>query len=320
VLAPASIGFRDLTHADVAFAAEAQGADDPLHPKQPAELLDLWVNTDRSARTLRYAVLADGAPVGWVSMLRWREDTAGSVDVELVVPSAGHDTIDAALAHAEESVLALEARSLVLQVLETNAPAIAVLEARGWERKRRERFWRLELAPNAGRLLELRGAARNRAAAAGVELLTAADLGGEAVFPDLYRVSIATEPDIPSSVPYEPNSYQDWLVWMQPPSLLPERIWIAAVDGRAVGYSSLAFHRSLVETFYTGVLREHRGQGLARALKLETLGQAIELGVAAVETDNDSENAPILHLNAELGYREMTARLEFHKAVGQGAS
>lgn len=55
------------------------------------------------------------------------------------------------------------------------------------------------------------------------------------------------------------------------------------------------------------------GKGLARALKLETLVQAIDLGVAAVETDNDSENAPILHINEELGYAEMPGKLEFHR-------
>jgi GNAT superfamily N-acetyltransferase len=315
VLAPPSISFRELTHADAAFAATAQGADDPLHPKQPDELLELWVNTERSCWTDRFQVIVDDVPAGWVSILRWREDTHGSVDVNLVVPGAGPDVLAAAIARAEAVAPAMEARNLALQVLETNAVAVAALEAGGWTQKRRERCWRLELAPNAGRLLELRASARPRVEASGAELLTAAELGGIEVFPALYRVSIATEPDIPTSVPYEPSSYEDWLVWMQPPSILPERIWVAVVDRQPVGFSSLAFHQSLVETFYTGVLREHRNKGIARALKLETLGQAIELGVESVETDNDSENAPILHLNHELGYREITARLEFHKSV-----
>ena len=77
----------------------------------------------------------------------------------------------------------------------------------------------------------------------------------------------------------------------------------------------LAYRVSIVETGYTGVLREHRGKGVARALKLATLEQALELGATAVETDNDSENAPILHLNEELGYREIPGKLEFHRAL-----
>jgi hypothetical protein len=43
--------------------------------------------------------------------------------------------------------------------------------------------------------------------------------------------------------------------------------------------------------------------------------QAIALGVTAVETDNDSENAPILHINEELGYKEMPGKLEFHRKL-----
>jgi len=36
-----------------------------------------------------------------------------------------------------------------------------------------------------------------------------------------------------------------------------------------------------------------------------------------VQTDNDSENAPILHLNEELGYEEMPGKLEFHRKLTQ---
>jgi GNAT superfamily N-acetyltransferase len=118
--------------------------------------------------------------------------------------------------------------------------------------------------------------------------------------------------DIPKSVEYIPEPYEEWVVWMRPPAVLPERIWVAVVDGEPVGYSYLAYRSSVVETGFTGVLREHRGKGIARALKLETLFQAIDLGVTAVETDNDSENAPILHINEDLGYEPMPGKLEFH--------
>ena len=74
------------------------------------------------------------------------------------------------------------------------------------------------------------------------------------------------------------------------------RIWVAVLDGEPIGYSYLAYRPSLVETGFPGVVREHRSKSLARALKLETLFQALDLGVTVVETDNDSENAPILHI------------------------
>jgi GNAT superfamily N-acetyltransferase len=61
--------------------------------------------------------------------------------------------------------------------------------------------------------------------------------------------------------------------------------------------------RGIVTTAWTGVAPEARGRGVARALKLETLRQAIELGVDRVRTENDEENAAILHINEELGYK-----------------
>ena len=62
-------------------------------------------------------------------------------------------------------------------------------------------------------------------------------------------------------------------------------------------------------------LAQHRNKGIAKALKLETLRQAGELGVDAVETDNDFENAPILHLNQTIGYREVAGQIEFIKQL-----
>src|SRR5260370_30435841 len=60
--------------------------------------------------------------------------------------------------------------------------------------------------------------------------------------------------------------------------------------------------RGQVWTGYPCCHPEHRGRGIARAVKLQSLAQAVALGVPYVYTDNDSENAPMLHLNERLGY------------------
>jgi hypothetical protein len=54
---------------------------------------------------------------------------------------------------------------------------------------------------------------------------------------------------------------------------------------------------------------------VARALKLESLAQAIELGARRARTENDGENAPILHLNEELGYRQIPGMIQFHRSA-----
>jgi GNAT superfamily N-acetyltransferase len=58
-----------------------------------------------------------------------------------------------------------------------------------------------------------------------------------------------------------------------------------------------------------------RGRGIARALKYTTIAQAIELGATLIETQNDAENAPILHLNQEMGYEPVTPVIELHRAL-----
>jgi hypothetical protein len=68
-----------------------------------------------------------------------------------------------------------------------------------------------------------------------------------------------------------------------------------------------------VETDWTGTARKVRGRGVARALKCETVMQAISFGVKTVRTDNDGENAPILHLNASMGYTRLKDQIQLMK-------
>ena len=201
---------------------------------------------------------------------------------------------------------------MICEVREDAEHTVEWLRGAGWTLERRERFWRLDLRAGADRIRRLRNDARRRLEPTGVAIKSVAELGGEAFFRRLHPVSVATVADIPMSVEYVPEPYEEWVAWMQPPAVLPERIWVAVVDGQPVGYSYLAYRVRIVETGFTGVLREHRGKGIARALKLETLVQAIDLGTESVQTDNDSENLPILHLNEELGYGEIPGKLEFH--------
>ena len=48
-------------------------------------------------------------------------------------------------------------------------------------------------------------------------------------------------------------------------------------------------------------------------MKMETLAQAIELGVDSVRTDNDQRNVAMLHINEELGYAPLPAFADYEK-------
>jgi GNAT superfamily N-acetyltransferase len=73
--------------------------------------------------------------------------------------------------------------------------------------------------------------------------------------------------------------------------------------------------RGLPWTAFTATSKAVRGRGIARALKYESMAQAIELGHKLVRTANDGANAPILHINEAMGYRVVTPVIELHRSL-----
>jgi GNAT superfamily N-acetyltransferase len=60
---------------------------------------------------------------------------------------------------------------------------------------------------------------------------------------------------------------------------------------------------------FTGVLPEHRGRGIARALKVLVIEEVARRGRRWVEAVNHSGNAPMLAVNRALGYRPVAGNL-----------
>ena len=107
-------------------------------------------------------------------------------------------------------------------------------------------------------------------------------------------------------------------MWGASPEFRSDRSWIARDGDEVVAWSFLKYPRvGRVWTGYTCSARSHRGRGIARAVKMETLGQAIELGVTSVRTDNDEANAPMLHINEKLGYHRIPGFVSYLKDVRQ---
>lgn len=272
-----------------------------------------WRWSDSMGPARRWIVWNGGERLGWIGVGREGDEVHARVEVDLA--GGGADAYAEAFAFAERQAAALGAGEVVTDVWTDRAAALAALRTLGWAQRRHERFWRLELQPAKERLLAERAAARE--AAKGLSAVTAAEFGGESVLRTLYEINNQTQADIPRSIAFVPDPFELWAEWMSPPRSTLDRIWVGVADGAAVGFSLLSYRPvGIVETGYTGVLREYRGRGLARLLKLETLVQAANFGVEAVETDNDSENAPIIHLNQALGYSEITGQLEFAKRLG----
>jgi GNAT superfamily N-acetyltransferase len=309
-----SVSYRPATLDDAPFAASRAALVDPT-PQTSEELRRRWDNTNQTADVRRFIVTTGDSDAGWLSLVRPLDEDPEAVYLHLLLPDAPATAVDDAAGFGEEQARDMNARRVLFNAWANRVEVIEALQARGWNVIRRQRYWRLRLQPHAGRLKTERDQERTRQSEGGITLTTAADLGGESAYPGIYAVADATYGDIPSSVAYVSAGLESWLTWMRTPTVHLDRLWVAVDGERMVGLSFLDFEDSLVHTGYTGVLRDYRGRGIARALKLETLVQAAELGVEAVETDNDSENAPILHLNAELGYDEIMGQLQLVKTL-----
>jgi GNAT superfamily N-acetyltransferase len=121
--------------------------------------------------------------------------------------------------------------------------------------------------------------------------------------------------DVPTTIPHVREPFEQFMKWFDSPSVRLDRMWIAREGNDIVGISVLAYPttRGNVWTDWTGTARKVRGRGVARALKLETVMQAIALGVKRVRTENDGANAPILHLNEEMGYYRIPGWIQLLK-------
>ena len=106
--------------------------------------------------------------------------------------------------------------------------------------------------------------------------------------------------------------------WLENPGIREDRFWVARAGDEIVGTSVLdcPVVRGIPWTAYTGTSRSVRGRGIARALKYESMAQAIEAGYTRVRTTNDADNPSILRINNQMGYRLVAPILELHRPLG----
>jgi GNAT superfamily N-acetyltransferase len=84
--------------------------------------------------------------------------------------------------------------------------------------------------------------------------------------------------------------------------------FVAIHEGKIVGMSTVnkgsgEFNGQMYVDF-TGVLRGHRGRGLATALKVHALAYAKSLGATMVRTENNTDNPAMRAVNKKLGFDE----------------
>ena len=305
---------------DVAFAADVDTEvqrDDPQDP----ELLRHWWTMSADAIVARYIVSFAGERVGYalwqhLPWVRMPERFArASSELRAMVRTA--DRLGALQGHLETELVREGAKKVTSWAWDYDTARIAMLTARGYREERRQRFWELDLVKHRERIEKMAAESRARMKQEGIRILTLEQDHDPQKWEKLKRMSDEAEADVPTTVPFVPMAMADWMKWFASPALRPDRSWLAREGDDIVGISQLAYPpvRGVVSTDWTGTARKVRGRGVARALKCETLMQAITLGVDRVRTDNDSANAPILHINETMGYRIRCEGIQFLKTL-----
>ena len=138
----------------------------------------------------------------------------------------------------------------------------------------------------------------------GIEVLPAREVGPRVVF----EIDSAGALDEPVANPPAPMPFAEWRaeVWDQP-TFTSDGSFVAGAAGTAAAVALLYVAPELRRGLnaFTATLPQFRGRGFATAAKIATMRWAAAHEITRVSTTNDDTNAPMLAINARLGYQPL---------------
>jgi len=305
---------------DVEIVADLEATRDPADPRDPEMMRYWWTSGSLSQVQSRLVAVRDGEAVAYVGVNheRWAEspERFGSIRVVIrsdvwSVPEFGR-----LVGKGEDWLRSEGVVTAVARVRQDFTREIHELGRIGYREVRRLRFSELDLVGHREALLAVAAQQRQKMQAQSVAMMTLSEDGDPDRLVKLHEMMVAAEQDIPSTVPIPRQPFDEWMhATFDDPGVREDRFWIAREGAAIVGLSFLEYPpvRGLPWTAFTATSRAVRGRGIARALKYETMAQAIELGCERVRTANDDANAPMLYINAEMGYRVVAPSIELHR-------
>lgn len=311
--------FREATLDDAGFSADVYSAVRPARPTDPVVERYWWEQPDDTYVARRWVVQRGGRDIGVATFEHpaWARlgEPHGGIGGELLPAERDRPTLDALLAEVERRLIADGARRVAVRAYEDDDLRIATIKGRGFDADRIHRRWVLDLAHNRDRIETMTDASRARMRAESVRMLTLAQDSDPEKYRKVWRLSEEAVQDVPTTLPNVEESFEDTMRWFRAPDMHEDRFWIARDGDDIVGVSVLGYPpvRGVVGTVWTATARKARGRGIARALKCETLIQALAFDVDRVQTGNDGANDPILHINASMGYRPWVGSINFLK-------
>lgn len=312
--------------ADYPEVAALLTAADPEWPVT-ADLLAQW-RSQQDPTHFRLELLAfeDGRLVGLGATGEDRFTAeADKYWVDLVVhPEARGRGVGAALyARLEDVWRERGARKVGVQTREDKADGVRFAQKQGFAETWRRYESRLDtrdfdFAPFA----HLEDAVRER----GLQIVPVRDFAGtEERDRQLYELDWILFQDVPMGVTFQKQPYEQWRKRrLDNPNFLHDASFVVLdparnheLSGPLVGWSTLdGGPNPFLVIGMTGVLREYRGLGLAKLMKLRGTRWAQENGGREIRTFNDPPNTAMLGMNAALGFVRQPTHLRFEKEFG----
>lgn len=316
-----TVTYRPAALDDAELASDLMTESYPALAQDPVMTRLRWEHPRRGFAYGRFIAESDGTPIAFLAWVHgpWQEvrDRHCEVEVWLRREALDRELIADMFAWIGRRAEAEQPRLLLAYCAEDEASMLEALNQLGYRRERVERVWELDLKAHGRRLLSEAAHARDQMVAAGIRCVTLAGWHHLDRVRKLHELNEQTVQDVPHTLTIVREAFEDFARRLNAPDRPHERYWVALAGDRPVAMSYLKFPpvRGTVWTGYTCTDADFRGRGIARAIKLQSLAQAVELGVPLVCTDNDSENAPMLHINEKLGYVRRPGFVEHHKRV-----
>ena len=313
---------RPATLDDAALVADLESTRDPQDPRDPVLQRYWWQMEDELERSMRRVLVRGGSAIAFVGAAHnlWSgaEKRFGVIRPLLRYEHWADDDFERLVDIGAEWLRSEGAAAVVARVREDFPRELGVLERLGFREVRRMRTSELDLVARRDHIAAAARESRRRMQDQGVLLHLFSEDSDREKYRKLYEAMVESRQDIPRSTPAHEMTFDQWRrYWFDNPAIREDRFWIAREGDEIVGCSILdcPVVRTVPWTAYTGTKRKARGRGIARALKYQSMAQAIEVGYTRVRTMNDADNPAILRINAEMGYQLVAPVIELHTSL-----
>ncbi|MFC6592307.1 GNAT family N-acetyltransferase [Deinococcus lacus] len=316
--------FRDPVYpADAAAIAEVLNAADPTWPMTAEQVAHYQAARDPALFITEVLAVQAGQVVGTGSL---GHDSVSHEDWRYwgdlaVHPQARGQGIGAAL-YSEllrrvQERRAKEIRTM-LSDLPHDAPGVRFITARGfvptWTRYESSLHTDTADLHAFDDLME-------RVAAGGIVLTPLSELSGPEHERWLYELDWLLFQDVPMGLTLTRRTQEQWVKdELKDPTLRPELSFVAVdptqndpLTGFYIGYSTIGWNEMGGYGYIgmTGVRREYRGRGIAKALKVAAMRALAAAGGGEIRTFNDAPNVAMLKMNEALGFRRTATRTRY---------